>query len=113
MSVIRVESRLFPRSLASVGTLNGRFLALALEGFRDSGVPAMLLGVTLGTLSICRHFALGLAAKAERASKLSEISTPSWARNIQRSCLLAIVFSGAQRVSRDTLRFVLLTERNL
>jgi hypothetical protein len=97
-----------PASLACVGSLNGRFFGLGTAGFKNTGVTAMLLGVTLGTLAICRHFALGLGAKTERASKLSEISTPSTARNIQRSCLLAIVFSGAQRVSRNTLRFVLI-----
>jgi hypothetical protein len=31
-------------------------------------------------------------------------------RNIQRSCLLGIATSNAQRVSRNTLQFLLLTE---
>jgi hypothetical protein len=107
LSVIRVESCPFPHHWL-VGSLNGRFFGPGTRGFRDTGVAAMLLGVTLGTPGICRHFALGLGAKAERASKLSEIPTHSTARNIPSSCLLAIVFSGAQRVSRNTLRFVLI-----
>jgi hypothetical protein len=105
--VIPVESCLFPHHWLVV-SLNGRFFGPGTAGFRNTGVTAILLGVTLGTPGICRHFALGLGAKAERASKLSEIPTPSTARNIQHSCLLAIVYSGAQRVSRNTLRFVLI-----
>ena len=72
-------------------SLNGRFLGPGAAGVQDSGVTAILLGSNPWYARICRHFALGLGAKAERISKLSEIPTFSMARNIQRSCLLAIV----------------------